>query len=730
MLAQACRSVRPSGSQTRARMPRRAVVLLAGLAAVPHATPLHAQDPLILINRETTVRSVRFSFEDEQTFTREELSNLITYTDPGLFAGLRRLAGALPLVSDRTEQTFRPVELQRDLARLRRFYRNSGFPDVQLRYAVRFDRESNQVRIRHVIREGEPLRRGALDVAYRDGGSTPDFLPNEELRDDWSRLIEMAVPRAGERIGELERVELAEEFTRWLANRGWAFATVRAEASVDSTSSIADVRLVVDPGPLTRVDEIRVVGNQRVSGWVARRAIPLKPGDVFSAASLARGEQQLVALDLVRFARAQIVPDQPIDSTVTLVARIEEGLPRIVSGETGLATETGVSAEASWAHRDFVGDARTLTVTATAQTNWLGFAGTDRTLYGASVSLKQPLLFGANTTGVARPFIDYRDDVRDRSWIAGTDLTFIYQPRSNQTLSIGYGLSQRRVLEYRGAGAADLDLFARLALADSLASNVRTHALTVAWLSDRVNNTRSPTSGHTLSASTQFAGPSGISSVTYARLDLSAAGFVPLAAESTLAVRFGLGRLFPMGQSVPRSPDDQVRAFLLLRDAVFTAGGSYGVRGWGERLLGPKTPDARGDLDAPETLTADRYVPIGGLARTHSTVELRLPMPFVGPPHGVHGFVDMGRVWNPDSRFLTGGPDEARPFFSTGGGIEFATPVGPIRLTLGYKLNPSELDLRDANDVLQALLNDESILDVPERGLRRLHVHLTIGRTF
>ena len=458
--------------------------------------------------------------------------------------------------------------------------------------------------------------------------------------------------------------------------------------------------------------------------------MPLKPGDLFSAELMARGQQNLLALDLVRFSHSEVLPGQPIDSTVTLVSRIEEAMPRLITGEAGFATETGVSTEASWAHRDFIGGARTLTVSATAQTGWLGFAGERQTLYGLSVALKQPLLFGSTTTGIARPFVDYRDDLQDRSWKAGGDLTVIYQARSDQSLSIGYGFSRRRVLEYRGAGSADLDFLTRLAIADSLGSDIKTSALTVTWLAERLDDSRNPTDGRILQVTGQVAGPSAISTVTYSRVDLSAAGFRPIGENSTLAARVGIGRLFPLGQSVPAVGDDPIRSILRLRDALFTAGGSYGVRGWGEQLLGPKTPDATGDLAAPESLTASRYVPIGGLARMQSTVEVRLPMPFLGSPHGVHSFVDAGRVWNPDVRFRTGGSDETRIFVSTGAGIEFASAIGPVRLTLGYKLNPSVLDLRDAGEVLAALIENRSILEVPEKTSRRFHLHLTLGRTF
>ncbi len=62
--------------------------------------------------------------------------------------------------------------------------------------------------------------------------------------------------------------------------------------------------------------------------------------------------------------------------------------------------------------------------------------------------------------------------------------------------------------------------------------------------------------------------------------------------------------------------------------------------------------------------------------------------------------------------------------FSTGTGISYLTPVGAVRLSLAYKLNPSTLDVRDAGDVLNALLQDRPIESVEPDWSRRLHLHL------
>jgi outer membrane protein assembly factor BamA len=92
--------------------------------------------------------------------------------------------------------------------------------------------------------------------------------------------------------------------------------------------------------------------------------------------------------------------------------------------------------------------------------------------------------------------------------------------------------------------------------------------------------------------------------------------------------------------------------------------------------------------------------------------------------------MDAGRVWTPDARFRSGLFNEEGMRFSTGTGVEVGTPVGPVRLTVGYKLNPSLLDERDPQAVLVALEAGSPVGDVPVDAIRRWHVHLAIGHAF
>jgi outer membrane protein assembly factor BamA len=91
-------------------------------------------------------------------------------------------------------------------------------------------------------------------------------------------------------------------------------------------------------------------------------------------------------------------------------------------------------------------------------------------------------------------------------------------------------------------------------------------------------------------------------------------------------------------------------------------------------------------------------------------------------------------VWTPDDRFLphddTLIPDQIanKARFGAGVGISISTPVGPVQLDLGYKLNPSLQDVRSPNAVARALAAGDRIETIPEDSLLRWHLHFSIGR--
>ena len=217
-------------------------------------------------------------------------------------------------------------------------------------------------------------------------------------------------------------------------------------------------------------------------------------------------------------------------------------------------------------------------------------------------------------------------------------------------------------------------------------------------------------------------------------LDLGATAYLPLTKTVGFTVRGGAGRIYPRGNSVePLEGESPFISMLRLRDVAFTAGGTRDVRGWGSQLLGPKIPQVELQSSGDSTVAvADRYTPVGGLARLIGSVELHFPMPMLSEAFQPYLFYDGGRIWTPDDRFAlnAGVLDEDKFYHAVGVGIGYQTVVGAIQLAVGYKLNPSPVDLRSAEDVRAALASGASIESAPTSSSRRFHLHFSIGATF
>jgi outer membrane protein insertion porin family len=341
---------------------------------------------------------------------------------------------------------------------------------------------------------------------------------------------------------------------------------------------------------------------------------------------------------------------------------------------------------------------------------------------------------------VITPFVDHRDDTQDRSVQLGLNTTFVYQIHQLESVSLDYQIAQRHVYEYRFGDLAsgEIDLLTFLTqvsqgLLTSAGANLNSSTFTLSGILGTLDDPANPHRGALIRPAIQVTAPTSFSSTAYWRLDARAYGYLPLGRRSVLAARFALGRLLPYGKSIPGPDDDPASKALQLRDASFTTGGTGEVRGWEDRLLGPKVPNilfsSVGDSLIPR---AEGYVPVGGFQRTLFSLELRLPFPWLGPNFGSRFFLDGGRVWTDDARFgREGDPNgQEKLFVATGTGIDLRTPVGPIETSVAYKLNPSITDLVDASDMLLAVQQGRPIDTLPRRNGRRWQFHLAIGTSF
>lgn len=662
---------------------------------VPDAAGQAARFP---VNAETVVREVDFRFVSTRTFSEARLLEQIATQGPTLADKLRRWT---PLLSEE-ERVLVPEEVQRDVVRLRQFYQENGFPDAVITYdGSRFNSDRNLFRLRFTIDEGEPIRVVSRKVL---SGNGQPFTPESGLEQPLTNVLTYEV---GDRFSVIEHSRSQEQLVIWMRNRGRPFASVRDSVHVDEQAFSADVTYFVEQGPIAYLDSVIVEGNQRVARRLIERELDMDPGDRFSQRRLTAAQRALFSKNLFRTILVD-VPDQPVDSTVTVRMRVREGRPRLFTYRTGYGRREGWSLQGDWTHRNLFGDTRVVTLGAVAQTGLLAVSPDRVTplLYRSSLNLRHPRFIVRRLSINWQVFAQYKRDpeLPDSDVILGINereggfdaaLTYEFIPR--RTMTLQYTWSRTMQWSQTGDFARSRDRFNRGAL-----------ALT-AFLGRQGSLLRYRHAVMVIPG-IELASPHLGSDVDYVKTGIATKVSRRLTERTGLALRFQGWRLWPRGASRDQTDPTIENRFDRER---FYLGGSSDLRGWSNGLAGPKV--VRSDIT--ETDTTFVYEATGGLAKFAADLELRLPFPGLGPTWGTALFIGGGQL-------SEGGLFEGPFRFGTGGGIRFATAVGMISLDVAWKINPDDLDVRraEAYDALGTA--------APTSWRRRFSLHLGIGQVF
>lgn len=685
-----------------------------------------AQAPLFMADDDTKVRAVDFRFVSTQTFSENELRALLATKGPTFGDRVKRRIGRiLPFVRPKTYPLER-IEVQKDVVRLRQFYRLNGYFDAFIDYpASQLDTASNTLRVVYSIDEGEPVRVRRLALFAQDSLGNAVRFP-AELQREWDGLDDRTTLQPGRRFTSVDYAVLRGQVLDWALNRGYPFASVQSDSTLILDSLAIDLALTLRPGPRARVSEIEVEGNRSVGAHVVRREVPFEVGDYFSQRRLVEGQRELFGLNVFRVAVGR-VPDQPIDSTVVVRYSVREGEPRLVRATTGYSREDGVAVQGDWTHRNIFGGAQQLTVAADVRTGIGAFprdAQAARRL-GVTVSLRQPYLFNRRTSGTIAPFFLIEDEpnLGNRYVEYGASASALYEFMAFRTASLQYTFGRVQPLELGGLGLGGADIYNR-------------SVLTASAVLGKVNSFLNPRQGYLVRPTVESAGKLIGSGAEYTKLAAEATGYAVLSRRVDGAARLYVGRLLPHGSS--RNQNDPIVEYRFDR-IRFYAGGSSDVRGWGLNAIGPQLlrvdsvyvesragNTGTGRLDSL-TIRNGRYEAVGGLSKIALNFEARMPFPGLSENWRLAAFVDAGQV-------SEGAFDFGDMRVGVGSGIRYLTPVGYIRLDLAVKVNPSDTDRYDPLQLYERRFGVD-LPGVKQPGAflsawRRIGLHFSIGQAF
>jgi translocation and assembly module TamA len=424
--------------------------------------------------------------------------------------------------------------------------------------------------------------------------------------------------------------------------RGYALARAgERRAVVDHDADAMDLTLRLDTGPLVRFGDIEVTGVDEVQRDFVERRLPWRPGELITSERLAAGQRALRETELFSTIQTRLGATPDAEGRLPVTVIVNERKHRSIEVGVRYRSDEGPGGNVAWEHRNFFGRGERVR----AELDVSPIAGF---LTG---SFRKPDVWMRDLALISQAQLAYENPDAYESRSASAQVGLERQFREGMTLAGGVAFRAEQVKEANSDRDESFGLV-------SLPARFN-------W--DRSDNRLDPTRGGRLLLENEpFADTFGKDLVfNKSRLEYSHYFKVLDKPRVVLAGRSAIGTLF--GESRADVPAN-------LR---FYAGGGGSVRGFAFQ--------SAGELDQDHN-------PIGGRSLFEASGEVRVR---VTDTIGVVAFVDAGAAFtSPVPDF----DDELR--IGVGPGIRYFSPIGPLRLDVGFPVNP-----RDSDDAFQLYIS-------------------------
>ncbi len=528
-------------------------------------------------------------------------------------------------------------DLAEDVERIKALYDENGFSDAELTTETETINDAGDIRLKVIVKEGKKYVVGNIDVT----GNL--VAPKEEIL--------KAIKMTGGKPFSRRRLRMdVSNIQDLYFEKGYLSSQVRSESVYNDSTDKVDITYSITEGDLTFVEQVRVLGNTKTKDIVIRRELRAYPGESFSGAKLKRSKERLYNLgffDDVRFD----TEGGSLPNTRDLIVTVKEAKTGEFSFGGGYSSIDNIIGFVQIRQKNFDWQ------------NWHNFTGAGQDLalrleagsvrQNAELSFTEPWAFG-------HPF-SLGFDVYQREFNrSGSSGYFFDQKKTGGDIRLGKEFNEydKGLLMYKleEVKISDVPGNSSQALKDELGKKT-TSSLALTLTHDERDNIYNPSEGYLVSATGEYAGGAlggdrdftklyGVASTYFRHLDQNVL---------ELKIRGGIADSF----------DDTTRVPIYER---YFAGGANTVRGYRERRIGPRDP---GNND-----------PIGGEAYWVANVEETFPV----YPDLIKAavFFDAGNVGE-DIDDLG-----SKVFSGVGAGVRVKTPIGPVKLDMGYPLDDIE----------------------------------------
>ncbi len=535
------------------------------------------------------------------------------------------------------DDRYDPDRMAYDQDLLRRFYLSQGYADFRVLSAnAELSQDRKNFYLTFTVEEGPRYRVGSVDV-------------DSALRNfDAQVLYPEITVKNGEWYDASQVQDSIDRMVRKLGDMQYAFVNVRPRVERDRSKNTVQITFFIEETPRIFVERIDIHGNQRTEDRVVRREFELAEGDPFNRTKLAESEQNIRDLDYFEKVEVTHKPGSAADKAVLDVEVAEKSTGELSIGG-GFSTSDGPLADLRLRERNFLGRGQELLLAATISGS--------RTEFDAGFT--EPYFLGRDLQAGVDLFHITRD-LQDESSFD--------QQRTGGALRIGYPLSKswRQSLRYsyERNDIKDVKDTASLYIQEQAGERV-TSAVSQRLTYDTRDSRLFPTDGFLGWFDVEVAGLGG--DAQYVSGKLGGSYFYPVADNWVFNLLAEGGTIHGWGGETVQ-----------INERFFLGGNT--LRGFEQAGIGPR------DLDTEDAL--------GGNYFYRGTAELSFP---TGLPQelGVkaHAFTDFGSLWDVDQASTAAQlMDDSSIRVSTGLGLSWRSPLGPIRIDYGIPIKEESYD--------------------------------------
>lgn len=442
-------------------------------------------------------------------------------------------------------------------------------------------------------------------------------------------LLSALNSKPGDPLGRSKLRADTETITQMYMEQGYALVNIHPEILPDTEKAEVALRLKITEGDVFKVGKVEVTGNIKTRDKVIRREMLLDEGDVFNSKLLKRSHQRVTNLNLFESVSFDPVPNR-VRKSLDIGVDVQERSTGLLSIGGGYSSIDHFIGMVDFTQGNLWGKGHFLKL----KGEFGGKSTTYEVSYRNPWFLDRPISSSVSIYDKQRQYIDY--DKESTGFTMGLGRRFLDYWR------VGFSYN------YEKATITGISNTASAIIVDQAGTRT-TSSITPSISRDSRDNFLNTHSGSRHSLYLTYAGIGGDNKFIKGVLDT--VWFFPVTTRTTFSLRTRFGQTTGLdGEKLP----------LYER---FYIGGIHTVRGLGFGEGGPK------DLNNE---------PIGGENQIIMNAEYVFPLVSAAKLKGVF-FVDAGAAYDTSS--------DLKLRYSTGTGIRWLSPVGPLRFEWGYNLD-------------------------------------------